>query len=208
MTSAGAQPTRVSFDSEGAELVGDLYLPPAGERLPGLVVTGSWTTVKEQMAGRTPAASPSAASPRWRSTSAGCTTPTSCATSTAARTASASASRPATPPRKSYEQTGEVDYVPAISTTDDRAAMVGEFDYYRNPQRGAIPEWPNRFAVMSARHGSARDRQPTVLATGSRRGRSNRCRIPARATAAIRMSHNAFGDRCFRDERWRAGTRE
>jgi len=51
--------------------------------------------------------------------------------------------------RERYEQTGEVDHVPAISTTDERAAMVGEFDYYLNPQRGAIPEWPNRFAVMS-----------------------------------------------------------
>lgn len=43
---------RVSFPSEGETLVGTLYRPAvAGGPLPGLLVTGSWTTVKEQMAG-------------------------------------------------------------------------------------------------------------------------------------------------------------
>lgn len=45
---------RVTFESEGETLVGTLYLPAdrdPGKRLPALVVTGSWTTVKEQMAG-------------------------------------------------------------------------------------------------------------------------------------------------------------
>jgi uncharacterized protein len=44
----------VSFDSEGSQLSGTLYVPPAhtsGTQVPGIVVTGSWTTVKEQMAG-------------------------------------------------------------------------------------------------------------------------------------------------------------
>jgi fermentation-respiration switch protein FrsA (DUF1100 family) len=44
----------VSFDSEGSLLSGRLYLPPEyapGMRVPGIIVTGSWTTVKEQMAG-------------------------------------------------------------------------------------------------------------------------------------------------------------
>lgn len=45
---------RVTFPSDGVPLVGDLYLPESyrsGEKLPVIVVTGSWTTVKEQMAG-------------------------------------------------------------------------------------------------------------------------------------------------------------
>ncbi|MDJ0644123.1 MAG: alpha/beta hydrolase [Erythrobacter sp.] len=43
---------RVLFESNGERLVGDLYLPDSyrpGDRLPGVVVTGAWTTVKEQM---------------------------------------------------------------------------------------------------------------------------------------------------------------
>jgi hypothetical protein len=45
---------RVTFASEGETLVGDLYLPAsyrAGDRLPAVVVTGPWLTVKEQTAG-------------------------------------------------------------------------------------------------------------------------------------------------------------
>lgn len=45
---------KVTFESQGQELVGDLYLPDnyqEGQKLPGVVVTGAWTTVKEQMAG-------------------------------------------------------------------------------------------------------------------------------------------------------------
>lgn len=44
----------VSFTSHGQTLAGDLYLPDTyqdGDVLPGVVVTGAWTTVKEQMAG-------------------------------------------------------------------------------------------------------------------------------------------------------------
>jgi pimeloyl-ACP methyl ester carboxylesterase len=44
----------VSFDVGGARMTGVLHLPPgtktANRRLPALLVTGSWTTVKEQMA--------------------------------------------------------------------------------------------------------------------------------------------------------------
>ncbi|WP_432000156.1 alpha/beta hydrolase [Streptomyces sioyaensis] len=43
---------RVTFDSDGETLVGTLYRPerPDGQDLgPAIVVTGSWTTVKEQM---------------------------------------------------------------------------------------------------------------------------------------------------------------
>lgn len=45
---------RVTFRSEGETLVGHLYLPTTykpGAKLPAVVVSGSWTTVKEQMAG-------------------------------------------------------------------------------------------------------------------------------------------------------------
>lgn len=52
--------------------------------------------------------------------------------------------------RQQYEATGEVVYVPAISTTDQNAAMFGDFDYYLNPQRGAIPQWGNQFFVWLA----------------------------------------------------------
>lgn len=48
-----------------------------------------------------------------------------------------------------YRETGEVEFMPAISETDESAAMFGPFDYYLNPDRGAIPEWDARLAVMS-----------------------------------------------------------
>lgn len=51
--------------------------------------------------------------------------------------------------REKFEATGEVDYIPAASDTDERAAMYGPFDYYLQANRGAIPQWGNRFAVMS-----------------------------------------------------------
>jgi dienelactone hydrolase len=49
---AGTQSRRIEFDANGVRLVGTLHLPAdhkPGEKLPGLLVTGSWTTVKEQM---------------------------------------------------------------------------------------------------------------------------------------------------------------
>ena len=49
-----AQVREVTFESQGERLVGNLYLPDdyvAGQTLPGVVVTGSWTSVKEQMSG-------------------------------------------------------------------------------------------------------------------------------------------------------------
>ncbi|MGQ4809945.1 hypothetical protein NKDENANG_03387 [Candidatus Entotheonellaceae bacterium PAL068K] len=53
-TTEAAMKKRVTFESNGKTLVGDLYLPDTyqdGQRLPGVVVTGAWTSVKEQMAG-------------------------------------------------------------------------------------------------------------------------------------------------------------
>jgi dienelactone hydrolase len=51
--------------------------------------------------------------------------------------------------RAHYEQTGEVEYVTAVSDTDTSAAMYGPFTYYLDPARGAIPEYANRFALMA-----------------------------------------------------------
>lgn len=52
--------------------------------------------------------------------------------------------------KKKYAETGEFTYIKAISTTDTTAAMFGEFDYYLNPERGAIPEWSaDQFAVAT-----------------------------------------------------------
>jgi fermentation-respiration switch protein FrsA (DUF1100 family)/ketosteroid isomerase-like protein len=52
--------------------------------------------------------------------------------------------------KKKYDATGEVEYIPSISTTDKTAAMYGPYDYYLNPDRGAVPEWSaDKFAVMT-----------------------------------------------------------
>lgn len=48
-----------------------------------------------------------------------------------------------------YRETGEVEFVPAVSESDESAAMYGPYDYYLDPARGAIPEWDARLAVMS-----------------------------------------------------------
>jgi dienelactone hydrolase len=48
------QTREVAFQSEGTNLVGTLYLPAdyrQGEKRPGVLVTGAWTSVKEQMSG-------------------------------------------------------------------------------------------------------------------------------------------------------------
>lgn len=47
-----AQMKNVTFESQNQTLVGNLYLPDNyqdGDKLPGVVITGAWTTVKEQM---------------------------------------------------------------------------------------------------------------------------------------------------------------
>lgn len=51
-TAEAATKKRVSFESAGQTLAGDLFLPDSyqdGQTLPGVVITGAWTTVKEQM---------------------------------------------------------------------------------------------------------------------------------------------------------------
>ena len=47
-----AMKKQVNFESQNQTIIGDLYLPDNyqdGQKLPGVVVTGAWTTVKEQM---------------------------------------------------------------------------------------------------------------------------------------------------------------
>lgn len=52
--------------------------------------------------------------------------------------------------KEKYAETGVATYISAISTTDETAAMYGNFDYYLNPKRGAIPEWKaDSFAVAT-----------------------------------------------------------
>lgn len=55
--------------------------------------------------------------------------------------------------RKTYEKTGEVRLVTSASTSDAHAAMYipspGIYDYYFNTNRGLLPQWGNRFAVLS-----------------------------------------------------------
>lgn len=52
--------------------------------------------------------------------------------------------------KKKFAETGEVEYISTVSKTDKNAAMAGDFPYYLDPKRGAIPEWSaDKFAVMS-----------------------------------------------------------
>jgi uncharacterized protein len=56
-TEGGVRAVPVKFDSDGAGLVGEIYLPArfdaaGGGPLPGVVVTGTWTSVRQQMAQR------------------------------------------------------------------------------------------------------------------------------------------------------------
>jgi fermentation-respiration switch protein FrsA (DUF1100 family) len=212
----------VTFESEGSTLKGHLYIPEkykGGERLPALIVGGSWTTVKEQMAGlyaRRLAKkgfvtlafdhrghgesdgeprnyeSPCQKIEDFRNAISFLRSLSIvdgerigalgvCASAGYLAQVAAEDERlkafvtvaawfhesetvlavyggeegvririeAGAAARKKFEETGEVDYVPAYSKTDPSAAMYGNFDYYSNPTRGAIPEWDNQFAVMS-----------------------------------------------------------
>jgi fermentation-respiration switch protein FrsA (DUF1100 family) len=209
---------RVTFAIGADTLVGDLHLPDAG-RGPGVIVSGSWTTVRQQMAGlyarrlaargfaalafdfrgwgesgggprhaEAPArkAEDLAAAAAWLAASprvapGGVHALAICASAGyAARAAIHGAplrslalvapwlhDRPlletvyggpagvaqrlerAAAARRRWETAGELDEVPAVSTTDEAAAMFGRFEYYLDAARGAIPEWDNRFAVLS-----------------------------------------------------------
>jgi fermentation-respiration switch protein FrsA (DUF1100 family) len=51
--------------------------------------------------------------------------------------------------RERYERTGAVDYVAAYDPGGNGAAMFFPVDYYARPERGAVPQWVNRFPVMA-----------------------------------------------------------
>ena len=53
--------------------------------------------------------------------------------------------------RRKYEQTGELDLVPAYSETDRSAinyGSAGSYDYYLNEARGNVPRYRNEAALM------------------------------------------------------------
>ena len=65
--------------------------------------------------------------------------------------------------KKEYAENGNVQYIPSISTEDPAAAMYGPYDYYLNPDRGAVKEWSaDKFAVMSWEDWLTTDPMPTA----------------------------------------------
>jgi fermentation-respiration switch protein FrsA (DUF1100 family) len=214
---------KVTFKSEGIDLVGDLYYPPdyaESKKYPAVVVSGSWTTVKEQMAGLYAEKlskkgyitlafdfrgfGESGGEPRFYENpgmkvediknalsylaslpevdegnigllgicaGAGYTLVAAseddrvkAVVTVASWLHDAEAVKlfyggeegvkarikAAQDAKKRYAESGEVDYAPTISTSDESAAMFGEYDYYLNPERGAVKEWSSeRFANMS-----------------------------------------------------------
>ncbi len=215
---------RVTFQSAGETLVGTLYLPAGlayDAQAPAVVVTGSWTTVKEQMAGlyaealaergfaalafdfrywgessgtprnyESPAAKIAdikqavaylSQHPRINAAQIGglgvCASAGYMAYAVAQddrlrafATVSAWLHTPETArtiygdnydrfladgqaAAQHFQQTGETRYVPAFETGNADAAMSGpsegSWDYYANPERGAIDAWDNAFAQQS-----------------------------------------------------------
>lgn len=212
----------VSFNSDGTRLAGNLRLPAghdAGDRWPGVVVTGTWTSIKEQMADRYAAliaargfaalsfdftgfgasggdprevesarlkvadirnamtflqSHPAVAADRLSVLSV-------CASAMYAAIVASSDARVRalglvapwihdqrlvrevyggeqgvreriTAARRAtdlYARTGVVHYVPVVDAHNPEAAIPIEADFYTNPDRGAIPGWPNRFAAMA-----------------------------------------------------------
>src|SRR5262249_62413008 len=61
---------RVEFGVDGIALVGDLRAPSAGGRAPGLVFTGPFTGVRDQVTGLYAERLAAAGVPRWRLTTA------------------------------------------------------------------------------------------------------------------------------------------
>ncbi|MDJ0645647.1 MAG: alpha/beta hydrolase [Flavobacteriaceae bacterium] len=213
----------VNFKSEGLNLVGNLYYPPnfeEGKQYPTIVCSGSWTTVKEQMAGLYAKRfaekgfitlafdfrnyGESEGMPRaWENPAmkiqdiknavgylktlpevdddnigafgvcAGAMYTLMAASEDATIKAVATTASwlhdaeavklfyggeegvqqrkdAAQAAKKKYAETGEFTYIKTISTDDPTAAMYGNFDYYLNPERGAIPQWSaDQFAVAT-----------------------------------------------------------
>lgn len=237
-TSANDQVTikKVSFNSEGAKLVGNLYYPKgfdAGKTFPAIVVAGSWTTVKEQMAGEYAQKlaeqgfitlafdfrnfGESEGEPRFYESpllkkvdvqnavsyltslpevnqakigafgvcAGAMYTLMAASEDTRIKTVVTAASwlhdaeavklfyggeagvnekvNAAKKAKKAYADNGTVAYIPTISTEDSTAAMYGPYDYYLNPERGAVKQWSaDKFAVMSWEDWLTTDPMPTA----------------------------------------------
>lgn len=214
---------KVKFKSEGLDVVGNLYYPSdyqVGEKYPAIVVSGSWTTVKEQMAGLYAKKlaeqgficlafdfrnfGESEGEPRFYESPKLKKEDIENAVSYLAALAEVDDSKiaaygvcagamytlmaaaeddrikavvtaaswlhdeeavklfyggeegvqekisAAQNAKHNYAQNGVVEYIPTISTEDPTAAMYGPYDYYLNPERGAIEAWSDdKFAVMS-----------------------------------------------------------
>lgn len=214
---------KVNFKSEGDNIVGNLYYPAnyvIGQKYPAIIVSGSWTTVKEQMAGTYAQRfadqgfitiaidfrgfGESEGIPRfWENPNRKIqdiknvvtyleTLPevnndkigafAVCASSMYTLFAASEDSRikalvtaatwvhnketvapfyggieeadkliaASKAAEEDFNETGNIQYVKTIDLTDPNAAMTGNYDYYLNPDRGAIPEWSaDKFAVMS-----------------------------------------------------------
>ena len=227
---------KITFNSEGLTLAGNLYYPEnyqEGQAYPAIVVSGSWTTVKEQMAGlyaeklakegfitlafdfrnfgesegeprfyESPAMKkvdvqnavsyletlPEVANDRIGAfgVCAGAMYTLMAASedkriksvvTTASWLHDAEAVKlfyggeegvsqkvkAAQKAKLHYASAGVVDYIPTISTTDESAAMYGPYDYYLNPERGAINAWSaDKFAVMSWEDWLTTDPMPTA----------------------------------------------
>jgi hypothetical protein len=122
------------FPASGVWLAGRLY--GAGdpfERQPGVVVTGSWLTVKEQMAGYAIELARRGYTALTSTSPDGATGAASYATSSRRSRRSPTSAQPRRVPG------------------DDRAGMFIELDDYADPARGAVPSWPNVMAEMSWR---------------------------------------------------------
>jgi len=229
---------RVRFKSEGITLVGNLYYPEnytENKKYPALVVSGSWTTVKEQMAGLYARRlahqdfitlafdfrnfGESEGEPRFFESpelkkedirnaltfleelpevdknrigafgvcAGAMYTLMAASSDNRIRSVVTAASwlhdaeavklfyggaegvnakvKAAQEAKKAYAENGIVEYIPTISTENASAAMYGPYDYYLNPERGAIPEWSaDRFAVMSWEDWLTTDPMPTANA--------------------------------------------
>ena len=214
---------KIHFNSEGSTLIGNLYFPEnydSTKTYPALVVSGSWTTVKEQMAGLYAKKlakegyitlafdfrnfGESEGEPRFYESpsmkkvdienavtflqsvpevnkdrigafgvcAGAMYTLMAASEDDRIKTVVTAASwlhdaeavklfyggeegvqakiKAAQDAKKNYAENGVVEYIPSISTEDESAAMYGPYDYYLNPERGAINEWSaDKFAVMS-----------------------------------------------------------
>ncbi|WP_216870301.1 alpha/beta hydrolase [Modestobacter excelsi] len=103
--------------------------------------------------------------------------------------------------RRKFEQTGEVDVVPAYSETDPSAinyGPAGSFEYYLNPARAAILAYRNETALMSLTEFLQFDpvsqapaiSVPTIVVHSTSRPSPTR---PRRSTRASRARRNSCG---------------